>query len=300
MEMRQLEYFVTAHREGTISQAARVLHLAQPSLSAQIRKLERELGSPVFARLGRRLALTPAGETFLPYAESVLATVADGKRQVRSMLGRHAGRASLGTLPSVDAALLPKLLRTFAELHPETQVDVVESNSANEFELQVHRGELDLAIQRLPCHRADIASHPLIREPMVLLVPPGHRLARQQSTRMDELRDESFVTLKQGHGLRNHLFELCRAAGFEPRISLETNQLDGVREMVASGWGMAIMPKMLARGPVPCLELESDGAIREIGVIWRPGPSLSSAARALRDFLVDETRSMRPAEPEPA
>ena len=294
MEMRQIEYFVTAHREGTISQAARVLHLAQPSLSAQIRKLERELGSPVFARLGRRLALTPAGETFLPYAERVLAAVADGKREVRTTVGRHAGHVSMGTLPSVDAALLPKLLRNYAEERPETRIDVFESNSANEFEGQVHRGELDLAIQRLPLHRPDLACRLLVREPLLLLVPPGHRLADRLSATMEELRDEPFVVMKQGHGLRNHVFELCRAAGFEPRISLESNQLDGVREMVAAGWGLAIVPQMLAVGSVPWLRIDSANAIREIGVIWRPGPTFSTAANDFLEFLLRSTASLRP------
>ncbi len=294
MELRQLEYFVTAAREGTISQAARTLYLAQPSLSAQIRKLERELGSPLFARLGRRLALTPAGETFLPFAETVLATVREGKQQVKRTIALHAGRIRLGALPSIDAALLPKLLREFGALQPEIEVLVHEADVASQFETLVHRGDLDLAIKRLPCQREDLESRLLVREPIILFVPPGHRLASQTSVSVGALVGESFVTMKEGHGLRSHLFALCRAAGFEPRISFETAQLDSVREMVLAGRGLAMMPRMLATNAVPWLLLDSPDAYREIGVIWKPGRAFPPAAKIFLDFLVCATEPMRP------
>lgn len=294
MELRQLEYFLATVRAGTISEAARTLYLTQPSLSAQIRKLERELGGPLFVRLGRTLSLTPAGIALIPYAEDVLRRVEQSKQEVRRTIALHTGRLILGAIPSFDAAVLPRVLREFGTLHPEIEVSIREADVASAFEGMILQGDLDLAIQLLPCRHKDLESALLVREPIVLFVPPDHPLAERTSVAIEDLEHEPFVTLREGHGLRKHLFSLCRAAGFQPKISFETTQLGSVREMVLSGRGLAMMPRMLVSESVPWLYLERPEAYREVGVIWRRGAELSLVAQTFLQFLIRATRASRP------
>src|ERR1700716_4352625 len=156
MEMHQLRYFVTVVREGTFTKAAERLFITQPSLSEQIRKLETELGSPLFQRLGRRLTLTDAGEALLPHAQKVLFEVEQARARVQEVRGLRRGRLSVGVLPSAAARLLPQFLADFQRQHPGVEVALREENLSADFEQMVHDGVLDLAIIRLPKRRADL------------------------------------------------------------------------------------------------------------------------------------------------
>src|SRR5262245_42474277 len=200
MELHQLRYFVTVVREGTFTKAADRLYITQPSLSEQIRKLETELGGQLFQRLGRRLALTSAGEAFLPHAEQALVEVDQARARVEEVQGLRLGRLSIGVLPSVAARLLPPFVAEFRRRHPGVEVVLREGNASADLEQLVHDGALDLAVVRLPARRADLADHVMIREPLVLVAAPGHRLADARSVALAELADEPFVATRPGHG----------------------------------------------------------------------------------------------------
>jgi LysR family hydrogen peroxide-inducible transcriptional activator len=243
MELHQFRYFVTVVREGTFTRAAERLYITQPSLSEQIRKLETELGSPLFQRLGRRLALTSAGEAFLPHAERVLLEVEQARARVQEVRGLRLGRLSIGVLPSAAARLLPALLAEFRSRHPGVEVVLREEAVSADAEHLVHEGALDLAIIRLPRRRVDLEERFLVREPMVLVVAPGHRLADRRSVALAELAEEPFVAMRSGHGLRELLERQCREAGFEPRIVFETGQLASAVGLVLAGAGVAVVPR---------------------------------------------------------
>src|SRR5205085_12148063 len=194
MELHQLRYFMTVVREGTFTRAAERLYIAQPSLSEQIRKLETELGCQLFQRLGRRLALTSAGEALRPHAEKVLFEVEQARTRVQEVRGLRRGRVSIGVLPSPAARLLPRFLAEFRREHPGVEVVLREENASADFEQLVHEGVLDLAVIRLPKRRPDLDVWFLFREPMVVVVPPDHGLADRASLALGELADEPFVT----------------------------------------------------------------------------------------------------------
>jgi len=285
VELHQLRYFVTVVREGTFTKAAERLYITQPSLSEQIRKLETELGSPLFQRLGRRLALTSAGEALLPHAERVMFEVQQAHSHVQEVLGLRRGRLTIGVLPSAAARLLPKFLAEFRERHPGVEVALREEDVSAEFEAMVHDGTLDLAIIRLPKRRPDLEVKFLVREPMVLVVPPGHRLGERRSIALAELAGESFVTMKTGYGLRELLDRFCRQAGFEPRIVFETGQLGSVVGLVLAGVGVTVVPQMAAGQEGRRIRVRDRYAYRELGVIWRQGQQLAPAARIFLDML---------------
>jgi LysR family transcriptional regulator, hydrogen peroxide-inducible genes activator len=285
MELHQLRYFVTVVRDGTFTKAAERLYITQPSLSEQVRKLETELGSPLFQRLGRRLALTSAGEAFLPHAERVIFEVEQARACVQEVRGLRRGRLSIGVLPSPAARLLPKFLAEFRHRHPAVEVVLREENVSADFERMVHDGVLDLAIIRLPARRADLEVRFLVREPMVLVVPPGHRLGDRRSITLAELADEPFVTMKTGYGLRELLDRFCRQAGFEPRIVFETAHIGSVVGLVLAGVGVTVVPQMAAGQEGRQIQVRDRYAHRELGVIWRQGQPLGPAATIFLDML---------------
>jgi LysR family transcriptional regulator, hydrogen peroxide-inducible genes activator len=285
MELHQLRYFVTVVREGTFTRAAERLYLTQPSLSEQIRKLEAELGSPLFERLGRSLALTSAGEAFLPHAERILFEVEQARLRIQEVRGLRRGRLSIGVLPSPAARLLPRFLAEFRHQYPDIEVALREENVSAHFEEMVHDGALDLAIIRLPTRRPDLESRHLLREPMVLVLPPGHRLSGKRAVGLAELAQEPFVAMKAGYGLRELLEAVCEKAGFEPRIGVETSQLGSVVGLVLAGVGVTVLPEMAAGTEGRRIRIRDAHAYRDLGVIWRQGQPLAPAASAFLDML---------------
>ncbi|HYW23976.1 MAG TPA: LysR substrate-binding domain-containing protein [Terriglobales bacterium] len=286
MELHQLRYFVAVVREGTFTKAAETLYITQPSLSEQIRKLETELGSPLFQRLGRKLALTSAGESFLPHAQKVMFEVEQARARVQEVRGLRRGRLSIGVLPSAAARLLPRFLAEFRRQHPGVEVSLREENASAEFEQLVHDGLLDLAIVRLPIRRrTDLDVEFLVREPMVMVAPPGHRLADRRSVALAELANEPFVTMKPGHGLRESLLRFCRQAGFDPHIVFEANHLGSVMGLVLAGLGITVLPRMAAGHEGRRVRVRDGFAFRDLGVIWRQGQPLSPAARIFLDMM---------------
>ena len=286
MELHQLRYFVTVVRNGTFTKAAERLYITQPSLSEQIRKLETELGSPLFQRLGRKLALTSAGESFLPHAEKVIFEVEQARAHVQEVRGLRRGRLSIGVLPSVSARLLPKFLAEFRHEHPGVEVSLREENDSIEFEEMVHEGVLDLAIVRLPVRRrSDLETEFLVREPMVMVAPPGHRFSDKRSVALAELSNEAFVTMKPGHGLRECLQRYCRQAGFDPRIVFEAGHLGSLIGLVLAGVGITVVPRMAAGLEGKRIRVRDTFAYRDLGVVWRQGQPLSPPARIFLDML---------------
>lgn len=288
MELHQLRYVLAVAEEGSITQASERLHLAQPSLSTQIRKLERELGAPLFERLGRRMALTAAGEAFVDHARRAMHEVDDARRGVESVLGLRRGRVRIGALPSVGARLLPSVLARFTRAYPGVDVHLREQNVAGTFEQLVHGGSLDLAVIRMPCRREGLEAAPLVREPMLAVLPPDHSLAAGdpgEPVALPRLAGEPFIGMVDGYGLRELLDAACTAAGFTPRVVVETTQLGTVHGMVASGVGVTVLPRLCVQRGATARSVSDAHAKRELGVVWRAGPPLEPATAALLSDL---------------
>ena len=287
MELHQLRYFVAVVREGTFTKAAQRLYITQPSLSEQIRKLETELGSPLFRRLGRRLALTSAGESLLPHAEKVMLEVEEARARVQEVRGLRRGRLSIGVLPSAAARLLPRFVAEFRRHHPGVEVVLREESDSAEFEQLVHDGVLDLAIVRLPpARRTDLEVEVLVREPLVLVAPPGHRLADRRSVTLADLAHEPFVMMRPGHGLRESLQSLCRQAGFDPNVVLEAGQLASLVGLVLAGIGITVVPRMAVGPEARRVPIRDSSAYRVLGVVWSSGQPLAPAARIFLELLL--------------
>ncbi|MEU3275399.1 LysR substrate-binding domain-containing protein [Saccharomonospora sp. NPDC006951] len=290
MELHQLRYVAAVADAGSFTRAAEVLYLAQPSLSVQIRKLEKELGVALFERLGRKVTLTTAGEAFLEHARPALFHLERAREEAVAVRDLQRGRLAIGALPSVGATLLPKVLADYRAAYPDVELRLIEHNVSAEFERMVQVGELDLAVVRAPWERPGITGRVLIREPMVAMLPPGHRLADRAELDLAELSGDDFVGMQQGSGLRSILETACRRHGFTPKVTVETEQLSVLCGMVRNGVGVSVVPRLVASGYEPTVRLNDPRDSRELGVVWRAGGQLAPAALALLDLLLTEVR----------
>ena len=286
MELHQLRYVQAVAQAGSFTRAAEELFLAQPSLSVQIRKLERELGVALFERLGRRVALTTAGEAFLEHVEPALFHLEQARAQAIAVRNLSRGRVAIGVLPSVGATLLPGVLAEYRATYPRIDVRLTEHNVSAEFERLVHAGVLDLAVIRAPWSRPGVIGRTLLREPMVAMLPPEHRFAGHETLDLACLGGDEFVGMHPGYGLRELMDSVCWHAGFRPHVTVETSQLSVLCGMVGSGVGVSVLPRLATVGYPTVIPLVDPDAYRELAVVWRDSGELAPAPRAFLDLLV--------------
>src|SRR5215831_13819349 len=283
MELHQLRYFVAVADEGNFSRAAAKVRVAQPSLSQQIRKLEAEIGQPLFDRLPRSVVLTEAGRCFIEYARQILASIGDARRCVDELKGKIAGDVAVGAIPTIAPYVLPELVVTFQKHYPEVTLQIVEDVTAA-ISRRVEAGELDVGLastcQRSPTLRVEF----LGREPLLALVPEGHALAKQSLITLDDLKSQRFLLLHEMHCLSRQVHHLLEARHLRPEIALAGSQLTTIANMVAAGIGVSIVPQMMVthQATPGCVTLPFASPVpeREVNVLYNPLRFQSKAAAA--------------------
>lgn len=248
MELRHLRYFVAVAEERHFGRAAARLHMAQPPLSQQIRRLESDLGVRLLHRTTRRVELTPAGAAYLDRAREVLAAVDAAAVEAQRVDAGLEGRLVVGCVGSATYSLLPSLARTLREQVPAVDFSFRGEMLVPDQVEALRRGDLDLALLRPPVEESDLALTPLRRERLIVALPDGHRLAARKRLRIADLRDESFI-VHPGRGrsvMSGRVAALCHAAGFEPRIRQEVGETSTLVTFVAAGLGVAVVPEPVA------------------------------------------------------
>jgi DNA-binding transcriptional LysR family regulator len=287
IELRHLTYFVTVAQKLNFSRAAEALHVAQPAISQQIKALEDELGVQLFDRMGKRVALTRAGEVLLPQAYQILAAVERAANEVRELGQLVRGSASLGAPPTVSTHLLPARLTQFRTLYPGLEVSLREAGTESLL-AGIEAGQLDLAIVATDHLPALVEMVPFREEDYVLAVGLLHPLSRQRSVRLADLAGEAFILFPEGYRLREVTLTACRAAGFEPKVALDGGAMQSALEFVAAGLGVALVPELALDGAenIRGLSVSDQALRRRLGLVWHKEHYLSPAVRALRDFLM--------------
>ena len=291
MELQQLRYFVAVADTGKFTAAAQDLHVAQPSISKQVRKLEDELGAVLFERRRTGVGLTDAGAILLPWAKRMLADLDGARSEVAGLATLERGRLSVGATPSLSTVLLPRVLAAFHSEHPGIRLTVVEAGSRDLVD-RLAAGELDLALVILPVPREELfETTPLIREELVLAVARKHPLASRKTVRVGDLRGVPLVMFRDGYDLRSATIAACEQAGFHPTFAVEGAEMDGVLRMAAAGVGVAVVPRMVVEpgGPLVAVRLAQPTLSRSVGVAFRRDRHHSRAADAfvarLRAFI---------------
>lgn len=287
MELRQLQYTLKIAEERNFSRAADKLHIAQPSLSQQLSKLEQELGVKLFQRNTSTVELTYAGASFIEHAKKIMDAVEQLRQEMDDISQLRAGRVVIGSMPITGSHLLPYVLPAFKEAYPDIQVALLEDTSLN-LEKLTAGGGTDLSLLSLPLQEPSLTYEPIGEEMIDLAVPPQHPLAsleaRTEKVSLERLKDEPFIVLKKGQGFRKLTIDLCRNAGFEPHVVFESNNIETVQSLVAAGMGITLVPRFIARAKrselIPVyLPLASDPS-RTLVIAYRKGRYLSKAAEA--------------------
>lgn len=283
MEIHQLKYFLAVVQTGSFTAAAEACHVSQPSLSAQIAKLEDELDGRLLQRGRHGARLTQRGELFRPRAAEALAQLETGRRELEELAGLRRGSVALGCLPTTGAYLLPQLLRAFLDEYPAIQVRLQEASSP-QLGRALRDFEIEVAIMDEAGLGEGIVAEPLFGEPLVVAMPPDHPFAGRATLSMRELEGQAFILMKHGHGYRQIVLDALAAAGVSPRIVYESDEIETVQRLVEAGLGMSIVPKMVCKEKGPSYSaIEAPSPFRTLLLARREGSELSPPASAMRD-----------------
>jgi DNA-binding transcriptional LysR family regulator len=280
MDLRQLSYFVAVAEEGQFTRAAIRVSVAQPAVSAQIRRLERELGEPLFHRDQRVVSLTRAGEALLPHARAALAAAERGRDTIASLRGVLHGRLRVGVAGPVDHRFA-EALGDFHRAHPAVEIAVTQQHN-EPLLAAVANGDIDAAIvglgaQPLPPR---VRTRVVATEPLVLAVGRADPLSSRTTVTLAQLREQPMITLVRGSGLRTVLENACRDAGFVPRITAEAGELGSLVELAAEGLGLAVVPRSAAdAADLAVLKITRPRLQRRTALAWNEAVT-SPAGRA--------------------
>ncbi|MWA00202.1 LysR family transcriptional regulator [Actinomadura sp. LD22] len=290
MGSRQLEYFRAVARELHFTRAAEALQMAQPALSQQIRKLERQLGVALFDRDNHRVELTPAGAALLEHAERILADIAAAEEEMRGWAGGTRGRIRLGIARGLTVRLA-RLLAAFSAEYPQVDVDLREHNT-EEMLAGLHGGRLDAAtVVRLPPQEEGrrLASLPLGEEPLVLITAESAPQAGRYRVPVAALDGVDLACFSPGSVIREIVLSAFAEAGAAARIRLETREYSTARAMASVGLAAAVVPRSIAEEPglpVAVVRLDPEPTWAP-SLAWpagrRPGPALAAFIAFMRD-----------------
>lgn len=295
MQLQQLRYFAAVADVRHFTRAAEALHVAQPSLSQQIRALERELGADLFHRARGNITLTDAGAALLPLARQILADTETARREVQEVAQLRRGRVRLGAPPSLCASLVPDVLRRFHDEFPGVDL-LVDEDGSQDLVRTLGAGELDLAliISPQPSQGPALATTELLHEELVVVSSPSSLppAGARPRIRVGDLRGKPLAMFRRGYDLREFTMAACRAAGFEPTLTVEGGEMDAVLGFVRAGLGIAVVPGMVAaRAGLRITPFAGAAMTRTIAVAHRKDVAPPRAARELRRVLLEYLRT---------
>lgn len=305
MNLRSLEYLVALSEHRHFRKAAEACFVSQPTLSAQIRKLERELGVELVERNPGGVLMTPAGEEIVQRARRML----DDAESIRQIGRLHddpeAGTVRLGIFPTLAAYVLPHVMPAIRQRFPRLQLMLVEEKSDDLLE-QLDDGRLDAALLAAPTDAHGLHGSVLFDEDFVLAVPRGHRLAGHGAVPTTALADERILLLTEGHCLRDQALSVCHLVGANDHVGFRATSLETLRQMVASGAGITLLPRLSVSAPVPdspdidLVEIQDPRPSRRIAMYWRTSspldeflPKLAEVFEQLPSELVHPVGSRR-------
>ena len=286
MELRHLKYFVAVAEELHFGRAAERVGIAQPPLSMQIKTLEQEIGTPLFLRTKRHVELTAAGKVFLLDARKILAQAGQATHTARRAARGETGQLSVGFVTSALYGEFASVFRLMRSTHPDISLALQDMTSEEQVEaMKEHK--LDVGLVRPPVPGTEALSFEVVfREPMLVALPHGHRLAKHATIAIQDLSQESFLMVPRtlGPGFYDQIIQCCAQAGFSPKVTLETSNTQTIVCLIAGGMGISLVPQSLQnlqRTGVVYRPLKPPVPITELAVMWRTEDS----SPALQLFL---------------
>jgi LysR family transcriptional regulator, carnitine catabolism transcriptional activator len=280
MDSRRLQYFVAVADHQGFSAAAKEVFVSQPALSLAVRELEDELGTPLFFRVGRRIALTPAGQALLGPARQLLHDLDVGRAAVAAVVGLEAGTLAICCLPTLAADPLAELIGSFRQTHPGIVIDLAAPEDTDEVVALIRDGSCEVGVAT-GVGASDLEQHPLGNQDLFVIFPPGTRRPRR-TVALAELAGVPMIAAPKGTSTRRLLEEGFAATGSTPQIAVVSAQRDAILPLVLSGAGAALVPEPMASvaGRLGAVVARPAPPIsREITLLHRPGPQSPAAQR---------------------
>jgi DNA-binding transcriptional LysR family regulator len=286
--------------QGSFSEAASALNYTQSAVSQAIATLESEAGVPLLERDRRGVRPTTAGERLNDHAGRILTQLEAAEAEMEAIAGVKGGELRMASFPTAGATLMPLAIAAFRAAHPDVALGLVEGEP-EELAPRLRDGEFDLGLifefEGTGELGPGLRSAPLFEDPMKLALPRGHRLARKERIALEDLSDDAWVQTSEASACARHVVRICRAAGFDPRVSFESDDYLTVQGLVAAGVGVALIPQLALSQTVSydiaVRELHPGGPVRHV-VVATPGTGVSlPAAGAMLDILRDTATRYR-------
>ena len=290
LKLKDLRYLVAVADTRHFGRAAAKCFVSQPTLSAQLRKLEEYLGIQLIERRPRRVTLTQAGEEVALRARNMLEIGDSIVTLAQTRRDPLAGQLRLALLPTIGPYLLPLVALKIRKALPRLELMLYEYQTVPMLE-RLHNGEIDVGILALPIHDEGIATRELYEEPFVLALPEAHRLTARAHARTEDLEGETLLLLDDGHCLRDQALAVCARSGVQEKQDFRATSIETLRQMVVAGVGVTLLPALASRGayggghglairpfvrPVPS---------RSIGAVWRKSSARTAAIAALCELI---------------
>ncbi len=292
MNLRDLRYLLALADHRHFGRAADASHVSQPTLSTQIRKLEEELGVTLVERAPRKVMLTEAGAEIAQRARHVIAEVEQMREIARRAHDPESGTLRLGLFPTLGPYLLPHVVGPLRQRFPKIELLLVEEKT-EALLAQLRGGRIDAAVLALPFDDEGLDHALLFDEPFVLAVPEQHALAKRRAKplRLDDLHNEHLLLLEDGHCLREQALDVCQLAGANEKDGFRATSLETLRQMVAAGVGMTLLPVLAVKPPVPpqpnlrLMPFAAPAPTRRVALFWRKSSARGAFLRGFAGVL---------------
>ena len=297
MNLRDLRYFIALAETRHFGRAAEACFVSQPTLSTQLKKLEEELGVALFERAPRNILLTPAGEQILRHAKLALSHVGTMQEIAKHTKDPESASIRLGIFPTLAPYLLPHVVPKLRKRFPNLELLLIEEKT----EILIHQlrdGLIDAAILAEPLTEEQFESMHLFTEPFVLALPEKHPLSKQLTLGMGELEQQHLLLLEDGHCLRDQALAVCALSGASEKEGFRATSLETLRQMVAAGVGITLLPMLAVKPPVPkspyirLLPFRNPAPTRRIALFWRKSSVRGAFLRDLGQQIAKLPKSL--------
>jgi LysR family hydrogen peroxide-inducible transcriptional activator len=290
MNLRDLRYFVALAETRHFGKAAERSFVSQPTLSAQIKKLETYLGVQLLERQPRKVTLTETGAKILPLARRIVQESDEIVSLARNEHDPLSGKLKVGLIPTIGPYLLPLVTRKLRKQLPRLKLMLYEHQTQPLLE-KLRAGDIDLGILALPVPLDGLEARPLYEENFTLAVPTNNPLAKRANVRLDDLTGETLLLLEDGHCLRDQALDVCSRIDVKESEDYRATSLETLRQMVAAGLGITLLPELATRGPFGSgqgLTVKSFARpipTRSVGAVWRKSTARTDAIKAVCDTI---------------
>lgn len=292
LKLKDLRYLVAVADERHFGRAAQRSFVSQPTLSAQLKKLEDYLGVQLVERQPGHVTLTDAGEEIVARARRILEASDEVVALARAHRDPLAGKLRMALIPTIGPYLLPRVAREIRKTLPRLELRLYEYQTAELLE-KLRAGEIDLGVLALPVDLEGLDSCALYDEAFTVALPENHRLAKKQTLKVDDLKEEPLLLLEDGHCLRDQALEVCSRVGMQEKQDFRATSLETLRQMVATGAGVTLLPELASRGPygsargVVLRPFARPAPVRHVGAVWRKTtarkPAIDAICKLIRE-----------------